>query len=106
MPTITHKRRKRQGQRVITRMVDNSKVYNSTAWRNARQAYLSNLTNAFCVKCMELGRHEVATVVDHIVPITQGGAIWDTNNWQPLCTVHHNQKSGKESHSHFNRKYK
>jgi 5-methylcytosine-specific restriction endonuclease McrA len=101
MPTITHKRRKRQYQRVITRTVDNSDIYNSSAWRKARRAHLLDPTNALCVKCLELGRYEVATVLDHIVPITQGGAVWDRENWQPLCTTHHNQKSGREAHSHI-----
>jgi 5-methylcytosine-specific restriction protein A len=104
MPTITHKRRKRQGERVIGRTVDNSDLYNSTAWRKARKAFLSDRNNALCVRCLEVGRYEVATVVDHINPITQGGAMWDVNNWQPLCMVHHNQKSGKESHSHFTKR--
>lgn len=31
-----------------------------------------------------------ASVVDHIVPVSQGGEFWDEANWQPLCATCHN----------------
>jgi 5-methylcytosine-specific restriction endonuclease McrA len=103
MPTITHKRRKRQPEKIISRKVDNSDIYNSSEWRRARKAFKSQRENAFCVKCLELGIYTVTYAVDHIIPITQGGSVWDRSNWQPLCKTHHNQKSGREAHSHFDR---
>lgn len=102
MPTITHKRRKRQPKKEITRTVDNSDVYNSARWRNGAKPYFSERENAFCVVCLEQGRYTPATVRDHKRPINQGGAIWDRSNWQPLCVTHHNQKSGREAHPRFN----
>jgi 5-methylcytosine-specific restriction protein A len=103
MPTITHKRRKRQPEKVISRRVDNSETYNSQRWRRTSKSFLSERENAFCVICLQQGRYTVATITDHVNPITQGGAIWDRSNWQPICKTHHNQKSGREAHSRFNR---
>lgn len=37
-------------------------------------------------------------VTDHIVPINEGGAMYDWDNLQSLCTQCHNSKSGKEAH--------
>lgn len=54
-----------------------------------------------CVHCMETfkqnPKHIVrqARVVDHIVPINQGGED-EPDNWQPLCTECHNTKSATE----------
>ena len=102
MPTITHKRRKRQPKKEIKRTVDNSKIYNSQDWRKASIAFRSIRENQFCVICFAKGVYTVAQEVDHIKPITQGGDIWDRSNWQPICTIHHRQKSGREAHPRFN----
>lgn len=39
--------------------------------------------------------------VDHIVPVSEGGAVSDPSNLQALCSEHHDRKSAIES---FNRK--
>lgn len=80
-----------------TRKVDNSAIYNSRRWRNLRLQVLYN--EPLCRHCAEQGLVMPATVVDHITPITQGGAIWDVSNLQPLCTTCHAQKSGRERHT-------
>lgn len=103
MPTITHKRRKRQGARVITRSIDNSHIYNRKAWRKQSKAFLSEPDNSLCAICLEQGRYTIATETDHVKPITQGGAIWDRSNWQPICKTHHAQKSGREGSARFNK---
>ncbi len=68
----------------------NQKLYSSHRWRTARLHYLAD--NPICCKC-----DRTATVVDHIVPITNGGSVWDKKNWQPMCRHHHNSKSARES---------
>ena len=40
---------------------------------------------------------ERAGVTDHIVPISEGGAMWDERNHMAMCQFHHNQKRGHES---------
>ena len=41
---------------------------------------------------------ERAGVTDHIVPISDGGAMWDERNHMAMCQFHHNQKRGHEAH--------
>jgi len=65
------------------------KIYKSARWQTVREMMLSE--DPFC-KC---GR--VATVVDHVRPIRQGGSIWDKNNLQTMCRECHNSKTAKES---------
>ena len=68
--------------------------YNSR-WNRARTAYLHE--NPLCVACMKEGRTEPATTVDHIKPHKGDSELfWDVNNWQPLCTTCHNQKTARE----------
>ncbi|MGX8703542.1 MAG: HNH endonuclease [bacterium] len=69
----------------------NTKFYASTAWRRVRARYIS--LHPICEIC---GR-AAAEVVDHIVPINQGGAPLDESNFQALCSTCHNRKSGRES---------
>src|SRR5689334_483738 len=51
-----------------------------------------------CVKCKAETpqRVTVATEVDHIIPLIEGGAD-DETNLQSLCTPHHQEKSGEEA---------
>ena len=60
--------------------------YNTTKWRRARKAFLSR--HPVCAMCMKL-----ASVVDHVQPVTQGGAFWVETNWQPLCASCHSKKT-------------
>ena len=80
------------------RTVDNSKFYNSTAWRNLRASHIKD--NPLCVQCKSEDIITDATgrngVVDHIKPINQGGEPLDPDNLQTLCNRHHNIKSAKE----------
>lgn len=69
-----------------------------SAWQRARAHYLR--AHPLCAMCQQLGRAELATVVDHRIPHKLGQAIdtgdaaqieaarrlfWDRGNWQPLC---------------------
>jgi 5-methylcytosine-specific restriction protein A len=74
----------------------NGHIYHSTAWRKDRAAHL--LSNPLCVECNSKGLVNKATVSDHILPIEQGGDVWDWNNRQALCQSCHNSKSASESH--------
>ncbi len=51
-----------------------------------------------CEECRRGGVVTPATVVDHIVPINEGGAPMDMDNLQSLCAKCHNRKSGAEAH--------
>lgn len=45
-----------------------------------------------CRKCAERGRVTVATEIDHIVPLSEGGSN-DRSNLQPLCKACHAAKT-------------
>lgn len=57
-----------------------------------------------CVHCLELGRATIATEVDHIIGIAQGGT-HDDANLQSLCHDCHSTKTatdnGKRSKPHI-----
>lgn len=54
-------------------------IYDSQRWRKLRKSYLQR--NPVCVMC-----DRGAKYLDHILPISQGGDIWDEDNLQGLCT--------------------
>ena len=75
--------------------------YNSSAWRKDRKAHLS--LNPLCEICLSKEVYTAATVSDHKDPINQGGDPWAWSNRQALCSTCHNQKSGREAHSRFDK---
>ena len=78
------------------RKADNS-FYHTKRWRTLRNYFI--LTNPFCVHCKKNGILRLATVVDHIHPVSKGGKEYDESNLQALCDSCHNRKSGKERHT-------
>lgn len=59
------------------------KFYQSKEWRSFREQYL--IVHPLCKICTEQGRTTEATVLDHVQPINQGGAVWADYNLQGLC---------------------
>ncbi len=57
-------------------------------WRRARAAYLAD--NPDCIRC-----GDVATEVDHKIPLSAGGPD-DEGNYQSLCNTCHSVKTGRE----------
>jgi len=72
----------------------NKRGYNYR-WHKASRSFL--VRNPLCAECLRYNITTVATCVDHIEP-HRGDMkkFWDVDNWQSLCTTHHNQKSAKE----------
>lgn len=69
--------------------------YSTPAWRRLRNFAIAR-DNGLCQSCLEVGRMEPFSDVDHKVPISQGGKFYDINNLQCLCAVCHKEKSAKE----------
>lgn len=68
--------------------------YDSNAWRRLRASYARR--HPLCVACCDVGRATAVDVVDHIIPIKDGGSLLCESNLQSLCNMHHNQKSATE----------
>lgn len=99
MPTILKtKRRPWQQERVTQarRIHNNGAFYRAAPWRKLRATKMQY--NPLCEECTRNGRVVSATMVDHIKPISEGGAMLDMENLQSLCNRCHNIKSGREAH--------
>lgn len=76
---------------------EDAAFYHTTAWRKLRKWFIQQ--HPFCVECKRKGRTTPAQVVDHITPISQGGAKLDQDNLQPMCHRCHNAKSAREKNN-------
>lgn len=66
--------------------------YDNTRWAKARKAFLAE--HPLCIDCMERGRVEPATVVDHEIPHKGDPLLfWDVSNWSPRCKPDHDRKT-------------
>ena len=65
-------------------------------WQQARANYLAQ--HPLCAMCELEGRTQLATLVDHIVPVqgAEDPGFWNDSNWQPLCRPHHAQKTAND----------
>lgn len=64
-------------------------------WRAFRAEHLRR--EPHCRACAAHGRTTPGEQVDHITPLSQGGAEFDHANAQTLCTRHHDLKTRAES---------
>jgi 5-methylcytosine-specific restriction enzyme A len=69
---------------------ESRKVYNSKRWRILRRRVLYD--HPICQHCDSV----LATEVDHIKPIEQGGDAWALANLQALCARCHGRKTKAE----------
>lgn len=75
----------------------NDSRYNRKAWLTLRAQVLQ--AEPLCRECSKRGRVEAAAMVDHIEPVTAGGAFYDWDNLQPLCNSCHAKKSACEGNA-------
>lgn len=79
---------------------EHAPFYSSVAWLRTRDAYRAK--NPLCEKCSQPMYY-----VDHIVPISQGGAKHDFNNLQSLCKSCNAKKTaGQKTNSYNGRRIK
>jgi 5-methylcytosine-specific restriction protein A len=69
-------------------------IYQSHRWHEYSRKYLK--ANRLCVQCLAEGKTTISQCTDHILPMSQGGAIWDPANHQALCLQHHSKKTKEE----------
>lgn len=70
---------------------ERNRFYQRKAWKLARQERLT--IEPLCRHCKSNGKIVEATHVDHIVPITSGGAELEQWNLQSLCKSCHERKT-------------
>ena len=63
-------------------------------WVKVRLLHLSS--EPLCRLCAAQGRVTAADLVDHIVPIADGGAVLDEDNLQSLCRRCHDAKTAED----------
>lgn len=96
LPKYTRPRRLPEKKRVPT---SDQSFYNSTAWRTLRVVHLHD--NPLCEVCLASNKLVDCTFgghIDHIAPISDGGAKLRTENLMTLCPTCHHRKSGIEQH--------
>ena len=69
-------------------------VYRLNRWRRKSEGYRRR--HPFCEHCLQAGLLVRSTVVDHIVPLSKGGAAFDDKNLQALCHQCHAIKTAEE----------
>lgn len=72
----------------------NQHFYNSQQWRKTAKQYRQ--LNPLCEVSKHFKETVAAQMVDHLIPINQGGAKYDPRNLMSMCHKLHNKKSGKE----------
>ena|SRR5690554_2622226 len=70
------------------------RLYNDRRWHRLRYKQLQ--AEPLCKFCLEQGRTEAATVVDHITPHKGNQELFfDPGNLQSLCKLHHDAAKAK-----------
>ena len=75
--------------------------YHTTQWRKCRLMILR--AEPCCRICDQNGIVKLAKMVDHIMPIENGGAHLDPANLHPLCNECHGAKSKQDAENNKNR---
>ena len=73
---------------------DRHKFYHTKRWKNLRDYVMAR--SPLCAECLKHGIITAGQLVDHIIPIADGGAEMDINNLQVLCAACHNRKHAGE----------
>ena len=66
----------------------NAHIYKSFKWQKLRKIYYSN--NPLCENCLLHNAVVKGVIVDHVIEINDGGAVYDYNNLRTLCISCHN----------------
>ena len=70
-------------------------LHTGRRYRRLRRGYLAR--HPYCRTCRAKRITMASAEVDHIVPLADGGAFWDTANWQALCERCHDEKTAGEN---------
>lgn len=85
-----HRKERRQRDDARRKGAAHRAVYGNPAWGRLRAQVLAE--EPLCRVC----QREWAAVVDHITPVSAGGAAFERSNLQGLCEPCHNRKTRRE----------
>jgi len=77
--------------------------YGRRKWRNFAENHKRK--DPLCAHCQMEGKTKLGQVTDHIIPINEGGNLWDMRNIQNLCRIHDNMKRSRESRGYVSPSY-
>ncbi len=66
------------------------KIYSTSRWQKLRE--YKKHRNPLCEECLRNNEITPMALVDHIIPIAEGGAPYDVANLQSLCASCHQKK--------------
>ncbi len=78
----------------ISKREESHPNYRTAKWQHVRSAYLSR--KPLCERCEAMGLTTPARIVDHIIPIKQGGDWFVFSNLQSLCISCHASKTADD----------
>lgn len=81
---------------------DRHRFYDTAAWRKLRDSYIRRYP--LCAECLRHGKIIPAKIVDHIVPVANGGDPFNEDNLQSLCQHCHEVKSNEEGSRGFKKR--
>ena len=88
---LVHQRQAEQARRNRLKDDECEAFYHTGEWRRLRKEILEE--EPLCRICRQNGYLTPATIVDHIIPIRQGGDKMARSNLQPLCNTCHERKT-------------
>jgi 5-methylcytosine-specific restriction protein A len=68
---------------------EHDRFYHRIAWKKVRALQLQ--LEPLCCECRKFGKLTTATVVDHIIERSKGGADYDMDNLRSVCAPCHNR---------------
>ncbi|BBO81192.1 hypothetical protein DSCO28_17580 [Desulfosarcina ovata subsp. sediminis] len=83
--------RRKDQRRQLEPKKETKPFYGTARWKKVRAMYLRD--HPLCELCQSKGRATVATLVDHVHEIEDGGAELAMNNLMALCTRCHASKT-------------
>ena len=89
-------RRQLQGPARLSQ-ADRTRLYDLVLWDRLRA--LVRAEEPLCRACLAAGRVTATTQVDHVKPVSEGGARFERANLQGLCTPCHSRKTANELHA-------
>jgi 5-methylcytosine-specific restriction protein A len=94
MPIRPKNSRKKAGKSERRVYRGEEKTYKTYEWRRYSEQYRRE--HSECAAC---GTTDGTMHLDHIVPVSQGGSMWDVRNFQTLCNSCHSIKTKREQHT-------